>query len=332
MEALKKKIDLEYFYDTSSKIESISSGSIALDYALGNGGWPRGRISQLYGPQSAGKSTLALHLIANAQKQGEAALYIDGEYAFDPRYARALGVKVEQPYLILYQPTTAEEAFQIVDTFLRFEAVGVVVIDSIASLIPEARLKADYDQQDIGVLARFLSASLPKIVQLAKQSNAVILCINQVRDKISHGYGGGKTVPGGNALGFYSSVIAEIKRVDKVEDANKRVRAIRSRVTVVKNKASVPYGQAEFEIEFGKGISREKELLDLGLEHGIVTRKGPWYSMGDLKLGQGEAAAKKFFMDNPEIAQAVEKEIRNILDQQERVIGYGAGVTEQDDE
>ena len=290
--------------------EVIPTGSLSIDHALGIGGLPRGRIVEIYGPESSGKTTLTLHAIANAQKNGGVAAFVDAEHALDPVYAKALGVDVEN--LVISQPDTGEQALEIVETLVRSGACDVVVVDSVAALTPSAEIDGDMGDSHMGLQARLMSQALRKLTGIISKSSTCVIFINQIRMKIGVMFGNPETTTGGNALKFYSSVRIDIRRISAIKDKEEVV-GNRTRVKVVKNKVAPPFRQAEFDIIFGRGISLEGDLIDLGVEHGIVEKSGSWYSHGSGKIGQGREQAKAFMMENPDIAAEIEKQLRDKL-------------------
>ena len=281
-------------------IEVIPTGSIALDAALGVGGYPKGRIIEIYGPESSGKTTLAIHAIAEAQKAGGIAAFIDAEHAFDRFYAEKLGVDVEN--LLISQPDNGEQALEIAEQLIRSSAVDIIVIDSVAALTPKAEIEGDMGDSKMGLQARLMSQALRKLTASINKTNTTCIFINQLRDKIGVMFGNPETTTGGNALKFYASVRLDIRRISQLKDGDE-VRGNQVRVKVVKNKVAPPFRKAEFDIMFGEGISRSGEIVDLGTELGIIKKSGSWYSYNDTKLGQGRDAAKQCISDNPELAE-----------------------------
>lgn len=293
------------------KIGSISTGALVLDHATGIGGIPRGRVTEIYGPESSGKTTLALHVIANAQRNGGVAAFIDAEHALDIGYAAKLGVDVDN--LLVSQPDTGEQALEIVEALVRSGALDVVVIDSVAALVPRAEIEGEMGDAHVGLQARLMSQALRKLTGAIGRSNTSVVFTNQIREKIGVMFGSPETTSGGRALKFYASLRLDIRRIASIKDGGEPV-GNRTRVKVVKNKCAPPFRQAEFDIMFNEGISRSGVLVDLGEEHGIVQRAGAWYSYGDdVRLGQGRENAKIFFMENPDIADEVEARIREVL-------------------
>ena len=291
-------------------IEAISTGSIGLDVALGIGGLPKGRVVEIYGPESSGKTTLTLQVVAEAQKKGGTAAFIDAEHALDPGYAEKLGVNVDE--LLVSQPDTGEQALEITDMLVRSGAVDIVVVDSVAALTPKAEIEGEMGDSHMGLQARLMSQALRKLTGNIKRSNVMVIFINQIRMKIGVMFGSPETTTGGNALKFYSSVRLDIRRIGAIKKGDEVV-GNQTRVKVVKNKVSPPFKQAEFEILYGQGISRLGELIDLGVQHDIVGKAGSWYSYGDDRIGQGKDNAREFLKANPEMADDIEKKIRAIL-------------------
>lgn len=292
------------------QIESISSGSIGLDLALGVGGFPRGRIVEIYGPESSGKTTLTLHAIAEAQRNGGLAAFIDAEHAFDRFYAEKLGVDTEE--LIISQPDNGEQALEIADNLIRSGAIDIVVIDSVAALTPKSEIEGEMGDSKVGLHARLMSQALRKLTATISKTNCTVIFINQLREKIGVMFGNPETTTGGNALKFYSSVRIDIRRSSQIKDGDE-VMGNRVKVKVVKNKVAPPFRQAEFDIMYGEGISKVGELIDLGVLHNIIGKSGSWFSYGDTKLGQGRDAVKQLLKDNPELADEVENKIVEVL-------------------
>jgi len=289
------------------EIESISTGSLGLDVALGIGGLPKGRIIEIYGPESSGKTTVALHCVAEAQKKGGTCAFIDAEHALDPGYARKLGVNVGE--LLISQPDTGEQALEIADTLVRSGAIDVLVIDSVAALVPKAELEGEMGDSLPGLQARLMSQALRKLTASISKSNTMVIFINQIRMKIGVMFGNPETTTGGNALKFYSSVRLDIRRIGAIKDRDEVV-GNQTRVKVVKNKVAPPFKQVEFDIMYGVGISKVGELVDLGVKAGIVEKSGSWYSYDGARIGQGRESAKTFLTDNPDIADKIETAIR----------------------
>lgn len=292
-------------------IESISTGSIGLDMALGVGGFPKGRIIEVFGPESSGKTTLALHAVAEAQKTGGKCAYIDAEHALDPVYARNLGVNVDE--LILSQPDTGEQALEIADTLVRSGAIDVLVVDSVAALVPKAEIEGDMGDSHMGLQARLMSQALRKLTATVAKSNCIMIFINQIRMKIGVFFGNPETTTGGNALKFYSSVRLDIRRVGSLKDKDEVV-GNQVRVKVVKNKVAPPFKVVDFDIIYGEGISKTGELLDMGVKIGVVEKSGAWYSFNGEKIGQGKETARSYLKAHPEVAEKIEKKIRNNSD------------------
>jgi len=291
-------------------IEAISTGSIGLDVALGIGGLPKGRVVEVYGPESSGKTTLTLQVVAEAQKVGGTAAFIDAEHALDPVYAEKLGVNVDE--LLVSQPDTGEQALEITDMLVRSGGVDIIVVDSVAALTPKAEIEGEMGDSHMGLQARLMSQALRKLTGNIKRSNVMVIFINQIRMKIGVMFGSPETTTGGNALKFYSSVRLDIRRIGAIKKGDEVV-GNQTRVKVVKNKVSPPFKQAEFEILYGKGISRLGELVDLGVQNDIVNKAGSWYSYGDNRIGQGKDNAQEFLREHPEIADEIEKRVRAIL-------------------
>ena len=292
---------------TSMKIDTISTGALALDLALGIGGLPRGRITEIYGPESSGKSTLAMHVVAEAQRNGGTCAYIDAEHAMDPIYARAIGVDVDR--LFISQPDTGEQALEICDMLVRSGAVDVVVIDSVAALTPKAEIEGEMGDSFVGLQARLMSQALRKLTGSINRTNTICIFINQLREKIGVMFGSPETTPGGRALKFYSSVRLDIRRIESIKDGAD-VTGNRTRVKVVKNKVAPPFKQAEFDIMYGKGISREGSILDVGVECGVVKKSGAWFTYEGEQLGQGRENAKKFLAENVDLRVEISEKIR----------------------
>ena len=288
-------------------VEAISTGSIGLDIALGIGGLPKGRIIEVYGPESSGKTTLTLHCVAEAQKAGGVCAFVDAEHALDPQYARKLGVDLDE--LLISQPDTGEQALEITDTLVRSGAVGVVVVDSVAALTPKSELEGDMGDSSVGVQARLMSQAMRKLTGSISRSNCMVIFINQIRMKIGVMFGSPETTTGGNALKFYSSVRLDIRRIGAIKDRDEIV-GNATRVKVVKNKVASPFKQVEFDIMYGEGISKTGEILDLGVKAGVVEKSGAWYSYGDERIGQGRENAKVFLRENALTSYEIEDKIR----------------------
>ena len=288
-------------------IESISTGSIGLDVALGIGGLPRGRVIEIYGPEASGKTTLTLQVVAEAQKIGGTAAFVDAEHALDPNYAEKLGVNVDE--LLVSQPDTGEQALEITDMLVRSGAIDIIVIDSVAALTPKAEIEGEMGDSHMGLQARLMSQALRKLTANINRSNTMVVFINQIRMKIGVMFGSPETTTGGNALKFYSSVRLDIRRIGAIKKGDEVI-GNQTRVKVVKNKVSPPFKMAEFEILYGHGISREGEIIDLGVQHGIVDKAGSWYSYGEDRIGQGKENVREFLKQNPKIAEEIEARIR----------------------
>ena len=288
----------------------ISTGCLSLDVALGVGGIPKGRVVEIYGPESSGKTTLALHIVAEAQKAGGFAAFIDAEHAVDPDYSRKLGVNTEE--LLISQPDTGEQALEICETLVRSGALDVVVIDSVAALVPRAELEGDMGDSHMGLQARLMSQALRKLTGTVSRSNTTVIFINQIREKIGVMFGNPETTPGGRALKFYSSVRMEIRRITTIKDGTEMVGS-RVRVKVVKNKVAPPFKKSEFDIMYGQGISLVGDIIDLAVEGNIVEKTGAWYSYDDMKIGQGRENAKSFLTENPDILDAVTKKVKSFM-------------------
>ncbi|MDR3504668.1 MAG: recombinase RecA [Acidocella sp.] len=291
----------------SEAIEVIPSGSLGLDLALGIGGLPRGRVIEIYGPESSGKTTLALHAIAEAQKRGGVCAFIDAEHALDPIYARKLGVDIDN--LLISQPDTGEQGLEIADTLVRSGSIDVLVIDSVAALVPRAELEGEMGDSHVGLHARLMSQALRKITGSVARSNTMLIFLNQIRLKIGVMFGNPETTTGGNALKFYASIRMEIRRTGSIKERDE-VTGNHTRVKVVKNKLAPPFRQVEFDIMFGEGISKNGELIDLGVKAGVVEKSGAWFSYDSQRIGQGRENAKQFLRDNPKMAESIEKKIR----------------------
>ena len=294
------------------EMEVVSTGSLGLDIALGIGGLPRGRIVEIYGPESSGKTTLALHVIAEAQKAGGTAAFVDAEHALDPIYARKLGVDVDE--LIVSQPDTGEQALEITDTLVRSNAIDVLVVDSVAALVPRAEIEGEMGDSHVGLQARLMSQALRKLTGSISKSRCLVIFINQVRMKIGVMYGNPETTTGGNALKFYASVRLDIRRTGQIKDRDDIV-GNTTRVKVVKNKVAPPFKQVEFDIMYGEGVSKVGEILDLGVKAGIVEKSGAWFSYDSTRIGQGRENAKTYLKENPEMGQRLERAIRGKTDE-----------------
>ncbi len=292
------------------EIPSISSGSIGLDIAMGVGGYPKGRIIEIYGPESSGKTTLAIHAIAEAQKAGGIAAIIDAEHAFDPSYANKLGVDINE--LLISQPDNGEQALEIADNLIRSGAVDIIVIDSVAALTPKAEIEGEMGDSKMGLQARLMSQALRKLTANINKTKTCVIFINQLRDKIGVMFGNPETTTGGNALKFYASVRLDIRRVGQIKDGEES-QGNHVKVKVVKNKVAPPFKKAEFDIMYGEGISKTGEIIDLGVEYNIIKKSGSWFSYGETKLGQGRESVKQVIKDNPELAQELEAKILEVL-------------------
>ena len=297
------------------EVEAISSGSLSLDAALGVGGYPRGRVIEIYGPESSGKTTLTLHAISECQKSGGIAAFIDAEHAFDRYYAQSLGVDIDE--LIVSQPDHGEQALEIADNLIRSGAVDIVVIDSVAALTPKSEIEGEMGDSKMGLHARLMSQALRKLTASISKTQSTVIFINQLREKIGVMFGNPETTTGGNALKFYASVRLDIRRSTQIKDSQGGINGNRTRVKVVKNKVAPPFKTVEFDILYGKGISKNGELLDLGVEEEIIQKSGSWFSYGDTKLGQGRDSVIKLFEDNLELAEEIEDKIRNTQSEKE---------------
>ncbi len=317
--------------NTRVVVESIPTGSVALDLALGIGGVPRGRIIEIYGPESSGKTTLALHIAAEAQKRGGEVAFIDAEHALDPTYARALGVDIDN--MLISQPDTGEQGLEICEALVRSGALDVIVVDSVAALVPRAEIEGDMGDAHVGLLARRMSQALRKLAGSISKTNCVVIFINQLREKVGVMYGNPEVTTGGRALKFYSSVRMEVRRVEPIK-AGSEIIGNRTRAKVVKNKVAPPFREAEFDIMYGEGISKYGELVDLAVKLDIIQKSGSWFSMGEERIGQGKDAAKQYLRDNPEICERVEAEIRQnsfkLLSNQAQAAARAAGRAPQE--
>ena len=318
LQATIDKIEKDYGKGTIMKlgdqpqwdVQVIPSGSVALDHALGIGGYPRGRIIEIYGPESSGKTTLAIHAIAQAQKQGGIAAMVDAEHAFDRSYAKTLGVNLET--LLISQPDNGEQALEIADNLIRSGAIDIVVIDSVAALTPKAEIEGEMGDNKVGLQARLMSQALRKLTANISKTNTCCIFINQLREKIGVMFGNPETTTGGNALKFYASVRIDVRRTTQLKDGDEAL-GNRTRVKVVKNKMAPPFKKAEFDIVFGEGISHVGEIVDLGVDYGIITKSGSWFSYNDQKLAQGREATKQLLRDNTELCDEIEAKIREAL-------------------
>ena len=295
---------------TTMSIEAVSTGAMSLDIALGIGGLPKGRITEIYGPESSGKSTLAMHVVAEAQRNGGICAYVDAEHAMDPVYAKAIGVDIDE--LLISQPDTGEQALEITDMLIRSGSIDVVVVDSVAALTPRAEIEGDMGDTHVGLQARLMSQALRKLTANLNKSKTICVFINQLREKIGVMFGSPETTPGGRALKFYSSVRLDIRRIESIKDGVEVI-GNRTRVKVVKNKVSPPFKQCEFDIMYGKGISREGSLLDVGVDLGLVKKSGAWYTYEGEQLGKGRENAKQFLAENPEIMMEISDKVRTQL-------------------
>lgn len=293
------------------EVDVIPSGSLGLDTALGVGGYPKGRVIEIYGPESSGKTTLTLHAIAEAQKQGGIAAFIDAEHAFDRFYAEKLGVDIDN--LIISQPDHGEQALEIADNLIRSGAIDLVVIDSVAALTPKSEIEGEMGDSKVGLHARLMSQALRKLTGTISKTHCTVIFINQLREKIGVMFGNPETTTGGNALKFYSSVRLDIRRSTQIKDTDGTVQGNKTRVKVVKNKVAPPFKMAEFDIMYGEGVSKVGEILDLGVAYEIVKKSGSWFSYGDTKLGQGRDAVKTILLDNPELSEEIESKIREAI-------------------
>ena len=312
--------------NTVSNVEAISTGSLALDLALGIGGLPKGRIIEIYGPESSGKTTLALHVLAQAQKAGGEVAFIDAEHALDITYARALGVKVED--MLVSQPDTGEQALEITEALVRSGAIDVIVVDSVAALVPRAEIEGEMGDSFVGLHARLMSQALRKLTGAVGKTNTIVIFINQLREKVGVMYGNPEVTTGGRALKFYSSVRIDVRRIEALKNGSEII-GNRTRAKVVKNKMAPPFREAEFDIMYGEGISMLGELIDLGVKLDLVQKSGSWYSMGETRIGQGRDSAKQYLRDNPEVAAKLEADIRRdfhkLMSNQSRIAAKAAG-------
>ena len=292
-------------------IETVPTGSLSLDIALGLGGLPKGRVVEIYGPESSGKTTVALHMVAEVQKRGGIAGFIDAEHALDPVYAKNIGVDIDNLYIS--QPDNGEQALEITETMVRSGAVDIVIVDSVAALVPKAEIDGDMGDSHVGLQARLMSQALRKLTAVISKSNCVVIFINQLREKVGVMFGNPETTTGGRALKFYSSIRMDVRRVETLKQGGEMV-GNHTRIKVVKNKVAPPFREAEFDIMYGEGIAHTGELIDLGVRLGIITKAGSWFSMGEVRIGQGRDAAKKYLEENPDIAADVEAQIRANFD------------------
>ena len=312
--------------NTGIVVESIPTGSLSLDIALGIGGVPKGRIIEIYGPESSGKTTLALHILAEAQKRGGEVAFIDAEHALDPSYARALGVDIDS--MLISQPDTGEQGLEICEALVRSGAIDVVVVDSVAALTPRAEIEGDMGDSHVGLLARLMSQALRKLAGSIAKTNCIVIFINQLREKVGVMYGNPEVTTGGRALKFYSSVRIDVRRVEAIKVGGEVI-GNRTRAKIVKNKVAPPFREAEFEILYGEGISKWGELVDLAVKLDIIQKSGSWFAMGDMRIGQGRDAARQYLKDNPEVAEEVEVQVRanafKLMSKQSQVAARAAG-------
>ena len=308
------------------QVEAIPTGSLSLDIALGIGGVPKGRIIEIYGPESSGKTTLALHILAEAQKRGGEVAFIDAEHALDPTYARALGVDIDS--MLISQPDTGEQGLEICEALVRSGAIDVVVVDSVAALTPRAEIEGDMGDSHVGLLARLMSQALRKLAGSISKTNCIVIFINQLREKVGVMYGNPEVTTGGRALKFYASVRIDVRRIEAIKNGSEVIGS-RTRAKIVKNKVAPPFREAEFEILYGEGISKWGELVDLAVKLDIIQKSGSWFSMGDTRVGQGRDAVKAYLQNNPEVAEQVEAEIRansfRLMSKQSQIAARAAG-------
>ncbi|MCI5625468.1 MAG: recombinase RecA [Clostridiales bacterium] len=312
--------------NTGIMVESIPTGSLSLDIALGIGGVPKGRIIEIYGPESSGKTTLALHILAEAQKRGGEVAFIDAEHALDPTYARALGVDIDS--MLISQPDTGEQGLEICEALVRSGAIDVVVVDSVAALTPRAEIEGDMGDSHVGLLARLMSQALRKLAGSIAKTNCIVIFINQLREKVGVMYGNPEVTTGGRALKFYSSVRIDVRRIEAIKNGTEIVGS-RTRAKIVKNKVAPPFREAEFEIMYGEGISKWGELIDLAVKLDLIQKSGSWFSMGEMRLGQGRDAVKQYLKDNPEMAESIEAQVRanayQLMSKQSQIAAKAAG-------
>ena len=317
---------MRYGDNVQPNVEAIPTGSLALDLALGIGGVPRGRIIEIYGPESSGKTTLALHVLAQAQKMGGEVAFVDAEHALDPTYARALGVKIED--MLISQPDTGEQALEITEALVRSGSIDVVVVDSVAALVPRAEIEGEMGDSFVGLHARLMSQALRKLTGIIAKTNTVVIFINQLREKVGVMYGNPEVTTGGRALKFYASVRIDVRRIETLKSGGEMI-GNRTRAKVVKNKVAPPFREAEFDIMYGEGISKLGEMLDLGVKLDLVQKSGSWFNMGEVRLGQGRDAAKQYLRDHPDEADALEANIRRdfhkLMSNQSKVAARAAG-------
>ena len=312
--------------NTGIMVESIPTGSLSLDIALGIGGVPKGRIIEIYGPESSGKTTLALHILAEAQNRGCEVAFIDAEHALDPTYARALGVDIDS--MLISQPDTGEQGLEICEALVRSGAIDVVVVDSVAALTPRAEIEGDMGDSHVGLLARLMSQALRKLAGSIAKTNCIVIFINQLREKVGVMYGNPEVTTGGRALKFYSSVRIDVRRIEAIKNGTEIVGS-RTRAKMVKNKVAPPFREAEFEIMYGEGISKWGELIDLAVKLDLIQKSGSWFSMGEMRLGQGRDAVKQYLKDNPEMAESIEAQVRanayQLMSKQSQIAAKAAG-------
>ena len=317
---------MRYGAESTLNVEAIPTGSLSLDLALGIGGLPRGRIVEIYGPESSGKTTLALHVLAEAQKMGGEVAFVDAEHALDPTYAKALGVNVED--MLISQPDTGEQALEITEALVRSGAIDVVVVDSVAALVPRAEIEGEMGDSFVGLHARLMSQALRKLTGIINKTNSIVIFINQLREKVGVMYGNPEVTTGGRALKFYASVRIDVRRIETLKNGSEMI-GNRTRAKVVKNKLAPPFREAEFDIMYGEGISMLGELIDLGVKLDLVQKSGSWYSMGETRIGQGRDSAKQYLRDNPEVAEKLESDIRRdfhkLMSNQSRIAAKAAG-------
>ncbi len=317
---------MRYGENVEMNVEAIPTGSLALDLALGIGGVPKGRIVEIYGPESSGKTTLALHILAQAQKAGGEVAFVDAEHALDPTYARALGVRIED--MLISQPDTGEQALEITEALVRSGAIDVVVVDSVAALVPRAEIEGEMGDSFVGLHARLMSQALRKLTGIISKTNCIVIFINQLREKVGVMYGNPEVTTGGRALKFYASVRIDVRRVETIKSGGEMI-GNRTRAKVVKNKVAPPFREAEFDIMYGEGISALGEMIDLGVKLDLIQKSGSWFNMGEVRLGQGRDAAKQYFKDHPEEAEKLEAAIRRdfhkLMSNQSRIAAKAAG-------
>ena len=314
---------MRYGAESTLNVESIPTGSLSLDLALGIGGLPRGRIVEIYGPESSGKTTLALHVLAEAQKMGGEVAFVDAEHALDPTYAKALGVNVED--MLISQPDTGEQALEITEALVRSGAIDVVVVDSVAALVPRAEIEGEMGDSFVGLHARLMSQALRKLTGIINKTNSIVIFINQLREKVGVMYGNPEVTTGGRALKFYASVRIDVRRIETLKSGGEVI-GNRTRAKVVKNKVAPPFREAEFDIMYGEGISKLGDLLDLAVKLDLVQKSGSWFNMGEVRLGQGRDAAKQYFKEHPDIADEVQREIMLKVEEERSKNSAGAAV------